>query len=106
MPENLWSHFFLKNSWPENFCFLKLFIFYWEGIGISRTGLNDPILGEDKFSYGLQIIQHPKVKLSHNNHRYQMQMNADEVMNATVLVEVNLLEKWMNIYVNGMLVCR
>ena len=35
-----------------------------------------------------------------------MQMNADEVMNATVLVEVNLLEKWMNIYVNGMLVCR
>ena len=35
-----------------------------------------------------------------------MQMNADEVMNATVLVEVNLLEKWMNIHVNGMLVCR
>ena len=35
-----------------------------------------------------------------------MQMNADEVMNATVLVEVNLPEKWMNIYVNGMLVCR
>ncbi|XP_065653782.1 uncharacterized protein LOC136071910 isoform X1 [Hydra vulgaris] len=71
------------------------------GIGISKLQLNDPILGEDDFTYAVQIIEHPKVILSHTKHRHQLRMDKSKACGLVVTVDVNLDEHWSNIYLNG-----
>ncbi|XP_057297911.1 E3 ubiquitin-protein ligase TRIM9-like [Hydractinia symbiolongicarpus] len=71
------------------------------GIGISQSKLNDPILGEDQTSYAVQIIEHPKVNIRQTKHRHQLQMTSQKAVKTVVVVELNLDDNWMNIFVNG-----
>ena len=76
---------------------LKLFL----GIGIATKELRDPVLGEDEFSYAIQVYQHPKVVCKNTSNKIQLRRSKIDAERKIVGIHLNLDSNWMDVYFHG-----
>lgn len=71
------------------------------GIGIANKDLQDPVLGEDSYSYALQIHQHTKIICNDTRNKIQMIRSKSEAEGMIIGIHVDSNEKWMDAYCHG-----
>ena len=72
-----------------------------QGVGIAKKELIDPVLGEDVYSYALQIHQYPKIFCQNTANKIQMKRTKKEAEEVIIGIHVDLDAKWMDVYNNG-----
>eukprot|EP00795_Rhopilema_esculentum_P005877 gene5877-11204_t len=76
------------------------------GVGIAKRELIDPVLGEDVYSYALQIHQYPKIICQNTANKIQIKRTNKEAEDIIIGIHIDLDAKWMDVYNNGCLVLR
>ena len=59
------------------------------------------MLGEDSYSYGLQIHQHAKIVCNDTRNKIQMKQSKSEAESMIIGIHVDTNEKWMDAYFHG-----
>ena len=79
--------------------YLKIF----SGIGVAAKELKDPILGEDSFSYAVQIHQHPKIACSNTSNKIVLKKSNTDAEMKIIGIRINMESHWMDVYFHGTL---